>query len=121
MVAYAKANPGKLSYGSSGTGGPLHMGAEMFKRAVGIDVLHVPYKGNAPATLAILAGEVNLTFDSPVGPAPVSAIPSLGRLRSPRPCAWAACRPRASPILRCRAWSRSPPTSAWLTRWRTVW
>ena len=70
VVAYAKANPGKLSYGSSGTGGPLHMGAEMFKRAVGIDVLHVPYKGNAPATLAILAGEVNLTFDSPVGPAP---------------------------------------------------
>jgi tripartite-type tricarboxylate transporter receptor subunit TctC len=70
VVAYAKANPGKLSYGSSGTGGPLHMGAEMFKRAVGVDILHVPYKGNAPATLAILAGEVNLTFDSPVGPAP---------------------------------------------------
>jgi tripartite-type tricarboxylate transporter receptor subunit TctC len=70
VVDYAKANPGKLSYGSSGTGGPLHMGAEMFKKAVGIDILHVPYKGNAPATLAILAGEVNLTFDSPVGPAP---------------------------------------------------
>ncbi|HEX4325786.1 MAG TPA: tripartite tricarboxylate transporter substrate binding protein [Burkholderiales bacterium] len=70
MVAYAKANPGKLTYGSSGTGGPLHLGAEMFKKAAGVDILHVPYKGNAPATLAILAGEVNLTFDSLVGPLP---------------------------------------------------
>ena len=70
LVAYAKANPGKLSYGSSGSGGPLHMGAELFKKQVGIDILHVPYKGNAPATLAILSGEVNLTFDSLVGPLP---------------------------------------------------
>ncbi|MDB5804194.1 MAG: hypothetical protein JWN73_1516 [Betaproteobacteria bacterium] len=70
MVAYAKANPGKLTYGSSGTGGPLHLGAEMFKKAAGVDILHVPYKGNAPATLAILSGEVNLTFDSLVGPLP---------------------------------------------------
>ena len=70
LVAYAKAHPGKLSYGSSGSGGPLHMGAELFKKQVGIDLLHVPYKGNAPATLAILAGEVNLTFDSLVGPLP---------------------------------------------------
>lgn len=70
VVDYARANPGKLSYGSSGTGGPLHMGAELFKKQVGVDILHVPYKGNAPATLAILGGEVNLTFDSPVGPAP---------------------------------------------------
>jgi tripartite-type tricarboxylate transporter receptor subunit TctC len=70
MVAYAKAHPGKLTYGSSGTGGPLHLGAEMFKKAAGVDILHVPYKGNAPATLAILGGEVNLTFDSLVGPLP---------------------------------------------------
>ena len=70
LVAHAKANPGKLSYGSSGSGGPLHMGAELFKNTVGIDVLHIPYKGNAPATLAILSGEVNMTFDSLVGPLP---------------------------------------------------
>ncbi len=70
LIAYAKANPGKLSYGSSGTGGPLHMGAELFKNQTGIDLLHVPYKGNAPATIAILSGEVNLTFDSQMGPAP---------------------------------------------------
>jgi tripartite-type tricarboxylate transporter receptor subunit TctC len=42
----------------------------MFKKAAGVDILHVPYKGNAPATLAILSGEVNLTFDSLVGPLP---------------------------------------------------
>ena len=70
LIAYARANPGKLSYGSSGTGGPLHMGAELFKNQTGIDLLHVAYKGNAPATLAILSGEVNLTFDSQMGPAP---------------------------------------------------
>ena len=70
LIAYAKANPGKLSYGSSGTGGPLHMGAEIFKRAAGIDILHVPYKGNAPMTTAVIAGEVSLVFDSMTGPLP---------------------------------------------------
>jgi len=89
MVAYAKANPGKLTYGSSGTGGPLHLGAELFKRAAGVDILHVPYKGNAPATLAILSGEVNLTFDSLVGPLPniragkLRALALTGSRRSP--------------------------------------
>ena len=48
LVAYAKANPGKLTYGSSGSGGPLHMGAELFCSQAGIKMLHVPYKGNAP-------------------------------------------------------------------------
>jgi tripartite-type tricarboxylate transporter receptor subunit TctC len=70
MVDYAKANPGKLTYGSSGSGGPLHLGAELFKKAAGVDILHVPYKGNAPMTLAVLAGEVSMVFDSPVGPLP---------------------------------------------------
>jgi tripartite-type tricarboxylate transporter receptor subunit TctC len=70
LIAYAKANPGKLSYGSSGSGGPLHLGAEWFASQTGIKLLHVPYKGNAPMTLAILSGEINLVFDSPVGPLP---------------------------------------------------
>ena len=88
MVAYAKANPGKLSYGSSGSGGPLHLGAEAFKKQAGIDLLHVPYKGNAPATIAILGGEVNLTFDSLVGPLPniragkLRALATTGRKRA---------------------------------------
>ena len=70
MIAYAKANPGKLTYGSSGTGGPLHLGAEIFKRAAGVDILHVPYKGNAPMTLAVVSGEVSMVFDSMTGPLP---------------------------------------------------
>jgi tripartite-type tricarboxylate transporter receptor subunit TctC len=53
LIAYAKANPGKLTYGSSGNGGPLHLGAEIFKRAAGVDILHVPYKGNAPMILPL--------------------------------------------------------------------
>ena len=70
LVSYAKANPGKLTYGSSGAGAPLHLGTELFKSAVGVDIVHVPYKGNAPMTAAILAGEVSLVFDSMTGPLP---------------------------------------------------
>ena len=70
LVSYAKANPGKLTYGSSGAGAPLHLGTEVFKSAVGVDIVHVPYKGNAPMTAAILAGEVSLVFDSMTGPLP---------------------------------------------------
>jgi tripartite-type tricarboxylate transporter receptor subunit TctC len=70
LVSYAKSNPGKLTYGSSGAGAPLHLGTELFKSAVGVDIVHVPYKGNAPMTAAILAGEVSMVFDSMTGPLP---------------------------------------------------
>jgi tripartite-type tricarboxylate transporter receptor subunit TctC len=90
LVEYAKKNPGKLSYGSSGPGGPLHIGAEIFKRAAGVDILHVPYKGNAPMTLAVIAGEVSMVFDSMTGPLPniragkLRALGYLGDKRSPQ-------------------------------------
>src|SRR5689334_11238382 len=51
LIAYAKANPGKLSYGSAGTGSANHLAGEMFKHAAGIDIVHVPYKGNGPAII----------------------------------------------------------------------
>ncbi len=70
LVAYAKAHPGKLTYGSSGVGAPLHMAAEYFKSVVGVDIVHVPYKGNAPMTTALLGGEINMVFDSMTGPLP---------------------------------------------------
>ncbi len=70
LVAYAKAHPGKLTYGSSGVGAPLHMGAEYFKSVLGLNILHVPYKGNAPMTAALLAGEISMVFDSMTGPLP---------------------------------------------------
>jgi tripartite-type tricarboxylate transporter receptor subunit TctC len=60
LVALAKSRPGKLNYASPGTGGPQHVGVELLKRGAGIDMVHVPYKGGAPAMIALLANEVQL-------------------------------------------------------------
>ncbi len=62
LIAYAKANPGKLSYGSSGNGGGTHLAGELFKTLAGVDILHVPYKGSAPAMTDLLGGQVQLMF-----------------------------------------------------------
>ncbi len=59
FIAYAKANPGKVTCGSAGTGGITHLAIELFKRETGTDLLHVPYRGAAPATNDLLAGTVN--------------------------------------------------------------
>jgi tripartite-type tricarboxylate transporter receptor subunit TctC len=64
FVAYAKANPGKLSYGSAGNGNVTHLGAFQFAQANGIDAVHVPFKGSAPADLALAAGEVQFLTDT---------------------------------------------------------
>ena len=58
LVAHAKANPGKLSYGSAGTGGANHLAGEMFKHVAGIDTVHVPYKGNGPAIVDLIGGQI---------------------------------------------------------------
>jgi len=63
FVAYAKANPGKLSFGSAGSGSSPHLAGEMFKRQAGFDATHVPYKGAAPALTDLLAGQVQFMFD----------------------------------------------------------
>jgi tripartite-type tricarboxylate transporter receptor subunit TctC len=63
LVAAAKKEPGKLTYGSAGSGTPGHLTGEMFKRAAGIDFLHVPYKGSAPAVTDLLGGQLTLMFD----------------------------------------------------------
>jgi len=60
LIAYAKANPGKVNYGSSGPGGISHLAAELFRQAAGIDIVHVPYRGAAPAVQDLLAGQVQL-------------------------------------------------------------
>jgi tripartite-type tricarboxylate transporter receptor subunit TctC len=64
LIAYAKANPGKLTYASSGNGTSIHMSGEMFKALAGIDMVHVPYKGSAPAVTDLLGGQVQLMFDN---------------------------------------------------------
>nr|WP_254615991.1 tripartite tricarboxylate transporter substrate binding protein [Cupriavidus basilensis] len=68
LIAYGKANPDKLSFGSSGTGGTIHLSGELFKSMAGVKMLHVPYKGSAPAVSDLLAGQINLMFDSSVAP-----------------------------------------------------
>jgi len=64
LVAYAKQNPGKLSFGSAGTGGSAHLAGEMFKQMAGIDMVHIPYKGMAPALQDVLSGNIQVLFDS---------------------------------------------------------
>ncbi len=64
FIAYAKANPGKLSYASGGTGSSLHVIGEMFKMMAGIDMVHVPYRGGAPAMIDLLGGRVQVMFDT---------------------------------------------------------
>ena len=62
LIALAKANPGKLSFASSGTGAASHLSAELFKSMAGVELLHVPYKGTGQAVTDLLAGHVNLMF-----------------------------------------------------------
>ena len=72
FVAYAKANPGKLSFGSTGVGGSLHLGAEMLKIQANIDMTHVPYKGVAPALADIMGGHLSWIFSSMAGALPLA-------------------------------------------------
>jgi tripartite-type tricarboxylate transporter receptor subunit TctC len=64
LVAYARANPDKLNYGSQGSGSTSHLTAELFKSTTGLRLTHVPYKGSAPAMAALLGGEIDLMFDN---------------------------------------------------------
>ncbi len=63
FIAYAKANPGKLSYGSAGSGSSPHLAGEMFKRQAKFEATHIPYRGAAPALVDLLAGQVQFMFD----------------------------------------------------------
>ena len=74
LVDYAKRNPGKLSFGSSGNGTPMHLAGELLKGMAGIDLLHVPYKGAGPAIADLLGGQIPYAF--------VSLAPALPHLRS---------------------------------------
>ncbi len=64
LIAYAKANPGKLSFGSAGNGNTSHLGGEMLQAQAGIKMEHIPYKGSGPVVVALLGGEIDLMFDS---------------------------------------------------------
>ncbi len=78
LIALAKAQPGKLTFSSSGIGGTAHLSAQLLKVMTGVDMLHVPYKGTAPATTALLSGEVTMSFTDVVAGLPFA---QSGQLR----------------------------------------
>jgi tripartite-type tricarboxylate transporter receptor subunit TctC len=65
LIAYAKANPGKVSFGSSGVGAAAHLTTELLKQTADINMVHIPYKGTAPALTALLAGDIQVLVDVP--------------------------------------------------------
>jgi tripartite-type tricarboxylate transporter receptor subunit TctC len=79
FIAYAKANPGKLAYGSGGIGGITHITPELFKQKTGLNILHVPYRGVAPALADLLGGQVQIVF---VNPGPSIEYVRTGKLRA---------------------------------------
>jgi tripartite-type tricarboxylate transporter receptor subunit TctC len=81
LIAYAKANPGKLSYASQGVGASGHIAGELLKQAAGIDITHVPYRGAAPAAQDLAAGHVSMMFDVvslALGPIQSGTVRALG-------------------------------------------
>jgi tripartite-type tricarboxylate transporter receptor subunit TctC len=64
LIKYAKANPGKINYASSGNGTPYHMAGELFKHMAGVNITHIPYKGSAAARTDVLSGQVDVMFDA---------------------------------------------------------
>lgn len=79
LIAYAKKNPGKLNFASSGNGSAPHLAAVLFERVAGVEMVHVPYKGGAPAVQSVLAGDTQLSFATP--PSVLSLVQS-GRLKA---------------------------------------
>ena len=90
FLAYARANPGKISWGSSGIAGPQHLGGMQFIKVSSIDMVHVPYRGNAPMLQALLQNDVQLTFDTPTLSMPhiqdgkLAALAVTGERRMPK-------------------------------------
>jgi tripartite-type tricarboxylate transporter receptor subunit TctC len=98
LIALAKANPGRYSFGSAGNGTGSHLSGELFKLLAGVDILHVPYKGVAPALLDMVAGQVSMSF-----PSILSGTPQWNPARRGR----SLCRKKA----RTR-WAARPGSSA---------
>ena len=103
FVAYAKQNPGKLNFGSSGTGSFTHLAAEMFKQVAGIQMTHVPYKGAAPALTDVMSGNIQLMFEFGLHGAAADTIRKAAAARH-RLCTAAPGAARCSDHCRKRLW-----------------
>jgi tripartite-type tricarboxylate transporter receptor subunit TctC len=91
MIAYAKANPGKVTFGSSGNGSSIHLSGELFKHMAGVDMQHVAYRGSAPAVTDLLGGQIAVMFDN---------MPSaIGHVKSGKLRPLAVTTPKRSPAL----------------------
>lgn len=90
LIAYAKKNPGQLSYGSAGSGNTSHLAGELFASTAGVQMLHVPYKGGGPSITAAVGGEIPTVFAGP---------DSLGMARSGRLHVLAVTSPERSPLI----------------------
>jgi tripartite-type tricarboxylate transporter receptor subunit TctC len=91
LIAYAKAHPGAIKYGSSGVGGTVHLAGELMQQLAGIEMVHVPYKGIALAMTAILAGDIQITYATPIS--------AYQHLKNGRLIALAAAGPSRYPTL----------------------
>src|SRR5262245_17993238 len=91
LIALAKAQPGKLSYASSGAGGAIHLASELFKRETRIDIVHVPYRGGGPAVMGLLTGDVDVFIND--------ASTTAENVRAGKLRALAMAWPRRSPLL----------------------
>ena len=115
FIAYAKANPGKVNMGSGGAGTSVHMSGELFKMMTGVNMVHVPYRGAAPAVMDLIAGQVQIVFDNMPGSIEHIRAGKLRSLAVTTTRARRRCRLcRWSPIS-CRA-SRPAPSTAWACR-----
>jgi tripartite-type tricarboxylate transporter receptor subunit TctC len=104
FIAYAKANPGKLNFGSGSTGSAGHLAGELFKSMAGIEMTHVPYKGAAPAMQDLVGGQIQLMFDNLAS--------ALGQVRAGKVKGLAVTTAKRTPLApACRA-STSAPGSA---------
>jgi tripartite-type tricarboxylate transporter receptor subunit TctC len=70
IIAYARKNPGTLNFSSAGIGTPPHLIGEMFKQKLGLDIVHVPYKGGGPSIQAVLTGDTQFSFENPAASLP---------------------------------------------------
>jgi tripartite-type tricarboxylate transporter receptor subunit TctC len=87
LIEYARANPGRISFGSSGVGAAAHLTTELLKQSAGLDMVHVPYKGTAPALAALMAGDIQVLVDVPSSMMPhvrAGRVKALGLFASKR-------------------------------------
>jgi tripartite-type tricarboxylate transporter receptor subunit TctC len=91
FIAYAKANPGKINFASGGVGTSPHLSGELFKAMTGVNIVHVPYRGTAPALTDLLAGQVQVLFDNLPG--------SIGHIRNGKVRALGVTAPQRVPAL----------------------